>query len=38
MDKHADKGAAVVIDIPSGEIKARVSCPSYSYAQGGLPG
>lgn len=38
MDKHADKGAAVVIDIPSGEIKALVSCPSYSYAQGFLQG
>jgi penicillin-binding protein 2 len=38
MDRYAEKGAAVVIDIPSGEIRALVSCPSFSYAEGFIQG
>lgn len=38
LDEHTEKGAAVLIDIPSGEIRALASRPSYSYNQGFLQG
>lgn len=38
LDEHIDKGAAVLIDIPTGEIRALASRPSYSYEQGFLRG
>lgn len=38
LDQHIDKGAVALIDIPSGEIRALASRPSYSYGQGFLQG
>ena len=38
LDEKAVKGAAVVIDIPTGEVRAVVSRPSYSYSKGVLSG
>ncbi|MFY9139426.1 MAG: penicillin-binding protein 2 [Thermacetogeniaceae bacterium] len=38
LDGKAVKGAAVVIDIPTGEVRAVVSRPSYSYSKGVLSG
>ncbi len=38
LDNHNVKGAAALIDIPSGEIRALASRPSYSYHQGKLEG
>lgn len=38
LDQHMDKGAVALIDIPSGEIRALASRPSYSYDQGSLHG
>lgn len=38
LDEKAVKGAAVVIDIPTGEVRAIASRPSYSYSKDGLSG
>ncbi|HHW28275.1 MAG TPA: penicillin-binding protein 2 [Syntrophomonadaceae bacterium] len=38
LDEKAVKGAAVVIDIPTGEVRAIASRPSYSYSKAGLSG
>ncbi len=38
LDEKAVKGAAVVIDIPTGEVRAIASRPSYSYNKDGLSG
>lgn len=38
LDGKGVKGAAVVIDIPTGEVRAIASRPSYSYSKGALFG
>ncbi|CEO90045.1 peptidoglycan D,D-transpeptidase FtsI family protein [Syntrophaceticus schinkii] len=38
LDEHIEKGAVALIDIPSGEIRALASRPSYSYNEGFLQG